>query len=119
MKKTHFKRRLISISEISSENVNISDKPEIVFNYNPITKEWEQKKPLYNTNIIQKIRQFEDLNELRFNSFMEIYSDIFGHLSQSSKINNQELINFFHKLSYFSFKSLDQLRFFWKKWKNE
>jgi hypothetical protein len=119
MKKSSFERRMISISEICPDNVNLANKCEIIFNYNPENKKWNQMKPLYNTNIIQKIRKFEDLNEAKFNSFMEIYIDIFQHIFKAPKINNREIVTFFHKLSYFSFKSIRQLRLFWERWKNE
>jgi len=118
MKKSHFKRRMISISEICNENIDLSNKDEIIFNYDPETKEWILLKPLYETKVIQKIKNSEDLNEVKFNSYMDIYTNIFQYLSTVPRINNRELITLFHKLSYFSFRSIDKLRFFWEKWKN-
>ena len=119
MKKSYFKRRMISISEINPENVIISKKHEFVINYNPENQKWMLMKSLYNTNVIQKIRKFEDLNEDKFNSIMEIYIDVFQHLLKIPRIENHEIVTFFHTLSYFSFKSVHQLRDFWKRWKNE
>lgn len=119
MKKSHFKRRMISISEMRDENGNHSKKLENLFNYNPESQVWMLMKSLYNTNVIQKIKQFEDLNEERFNSFIEIYNDIFEYLLKIPRIDNRELVTLFHKLSYYSFKSIDQLRLFWDRWKNK
>ena len=119
MKKSYFKRRMFSISEINPENVSISKKPQIIFNFNPENQKWKLMKSLYNTNIVQKIRMFEDLNEEKFNSIMEIYVDIFQHLLDAPRIDNHGIVIFFHKISYFSFKSIDKLKQFWKRWKNE
>ena len=119
MKKSYYKRKMISISEICYEPGSHVEKIEHIFNYDPESQEWRLMKPLYSTNVIQKIRKFEEINEERFITFMEVYNDIFQYLLKVPRINNYEIVSFFHKLSYFSFKSVDQLRNFWDRWKNK
>ena len=50
---------------------------------------------------------------------IEIYYDIFKYLSKIDKIKNEELISFFHKVSYYSMYSFATLEEFWVKWKNK
>ena len=119
MKKSYYKRKMISISEIHYEYGTHVEKIEPIFDYDPESQEWRLIKPLYSTNVIQKIRKYEELDEERFIAFMEVYNDVFQYLLRVPRFNNHEIVTFFHKLSYFSFKSVDQLRNFWDRWKNK
>ena len=119
MKKSYYKRKMISISEIHRENGSYANKLENIFDYIPESQEWRLMKPLYNANVIQKLKKFEDLNEERFIAIMEVYNDVFQHLLKVPRIENHDVVSFFHKLSYFSFKSMDQLKYFWDRWKNK
>jgi len=113
MKKDFNKRRIISISEIFLDNPDNNEYYQNIFQYNPETKKWDLHKNLFKTNTITKLRKFEDLNRDKFISFINLYKDIFEHLSKIKKVENKTLVDFFHKVSYYSTTSYKHLKDFW------
>ena len=67
--------------------------------------------------MILDIKKYEDLTKENFLSLIKVYNEIFEFLLKSDKIENIELIEFFHKISYYSAISLDSLKQFWNIWK--
>ena len=120
MKKEFNKRRVVSINEIDL-NTNLHSKKayKAIFNYNPENHSWDNLISIYKTNTIKKLRIYEDLSIEKFNAIIEIYYDIFKSLSKIDKINNDRLISFFHKVSYYSMNSIATLEDFWVKWKKK
>jgi type IV secretory pathway ATPase VirB11/archaellum biosynthesis ATPase len=114
MKKNNNNRRIISISEVVLQDNKYYDQ---IFQYNPYSQKWDLLKTLYKTKIIEEIRKYEDLSEEKFKSTMNIYQNIFNFLKNNQKIENSELVNLFHNISYFSNESLDSLKKFWINWK--
>lgn len=101
-------RKIISIAEVNFNNdKGISIKS--IFKYNPKTGNWDLKYPLYETKVIKKILNYEDLPKERFNSLIELYVSFFEKLSSLEKVNTGKLIDLFDKISFFSRKSLDLL----------
>jgi len=114
MKKNNNNRRIISISEVVLQDNKYYDQ---IFQYNPYSHKWDLLKTLYKTKIIEEIRKYEDLSEEKFKSTMNIYQNIFNFLKNNQKIENSELVNLFHNISYYSNESLDSLKKFWINWK--
>ncbi len=114
MKKNNNNRRIISISEVVLQDNKYYDQ---IFQYNPYSQKWDLLKTLYKTKIIEEIRKYEDLSEEKFKSTMNIYQNIFNFLKNNQKIENSELVNLFHNISYYSNESLDSLKKFWINWK--
>jgi len=114
MKKINNKRRIVSISEVVLEDKKYYDE---IFHYNPQSKKWDLSKNLYKTKIIDDIKKYEDLTEERFNTTIDTYQNIFNFLLNNKKINNNDLVNLFHNISYYSNKPLDSFNKFWNKWK--
>ncbi len=118
MKKEFNKRRVVSINEIDLNNsLNSKKAYKAIFNYNPENHSWDNMISIYKTNTIKKLKIYEDLSVEKFNAIIEIYYDIFKCLSEIDKINNEGLISFFHKVSYYSMNSIATLEHFWVKWK--
>jgi len=119
MKKDIKKRRIISISEINNTQIENSDLNNPIFLFNPDLEKWEIHKSLFHTNVINKLKKYENLSEELFSQFLNIYEDIFKFLLNNEKLQNLELVNLFHKISYFSFKSIKSIKVFWNNWKKE
>ncbi|TFG08750.1 MAG: hypothetical protein EU539_01495 [Promethearchaeota archaeon] len=117
MKKDFHKRKLISINEISSNLFNNGQLHKGIFMYDPEKNRWNNLIPLYETNIINKLKRYENLNETKFNTLINIYNSVFEFLYRSKKISNEELVSLFHRISYYSEQSLLSLESFWEKWK--
>lgn len=117
VKKDFYKRRVVSISEISNNLHETEKYHHSLFQYNPGSKMWDNLLSLYKTNTIQKLRKFEDLSESKFEGVMELYFDIFETLMKIKKVSNTKLVNLFHKISYYSMNSIKLLEDFWNNWK--
>ncbi len=117
MKKTENKRKIISISEFFFNQKNINQFYHILFQYKPSIDDWNTLQSLFETKVIKKICLFENLDQERFESIIKIYYDIFNTLFNVEKIENNILIDLFHKIGYFSLRSLDLLMKFWENWK--
>jgi len=117
MKKKYNERKVIGIFEINKSHEPINKLFNTIFEYNPQTNKWVLTKSLYDTNMILDIKKYEDLSKEKFLSFIKIYNDIFNFLLKSDKIENIELIEFFHKVSYYSIISFESLKQFWNIWK--
>ena len=76
-------------------------------------------KSLYETKLLTEITQYENLSKEKFNSFIKVYTEIFKFISKIERLDKIELINLFHKLSYYSFISIESLNQFWNEWKNK
>jgi len=119
MKKEFNKRRIFSISEIKENKSNGNKFNDVIFQYDPLSKNWKLLKSLYETKILTEIIQYENLSKEKFNSFIEVYTEIFKFISKIERLDKIELINLFHKLSYYSFISIESLNHFWNEWKNK
>ena len=119
MKKNQNERRIVSIAEIDFELSTKDDYYKRIFQYNPESKNWDNLKPLYETNIIKKLKKYEDINKKKFKFIISIYFDIFTSLLKIEKIKNEKLVDLFHKISFLSFKSIDLLIDFWERWKKK
>ena len=117
MKKDFNKRRVISINEINVDNPKNEKIYNIIFKYNPDSQRWDNLVSLFKTNIIRKLKTFEDLSFEKFSKIINIYYDIFKTISKIDKINVEELVSWFHKISYYSMGSVHLLEDFWDNWK--
>ncbi|MFW9894866.1 MAG: ATPase, T2SS/T4P/T4SS family, partial [Candidatus Thorarchaeota archaeon] len=117
MKKDHNKRRIHTIAEINKEQFKENNCFDSIFIFNPISKTWELSKPLTETKTIMELRKYEDLSLKKFNTFIEVYNEIFYILSKIDSLDKFELIDLFHKISYHSIISIDSLIKFWAVWK--
>jgi len=115
MKKERNVRRVLSIYEICKSN---SDKYyDSIFKYDPSSKTWKLLKSLYETKIITELKEHEDLPIDKFKSIIKIYKEIFEYISEINDLDKIELVDLFHKISYYSFISVDSLNHFWGEWK--
>jgi len=119
MKKEFNKRRIFSLSEIKENNSKGNKFNRVIFKYDPFSKSWKLLKSLYETKVLTDIAQYENLMEEKFTSFVEVYTEIFKFISNIGRLDKIELINLFHKVSYYSFISIESLNRFWNEWKNK
>jgi flagellar protein FlaI len=119
MKKKHFERKVIGIFEINKSDTSKIGLFNSIFEYNPQADNWLLTKSLNETNILLDIKKYEDLTNEKFSTIIQLYREIFEFLLNSEKIANVELINFFHKISYYSSISLESLIQFWNNWKKK
>lgn len=117
LKKDHNKRRVVSLAEIDFNNLEKGKYYQTIFQYNPKTKTWDKLKSLYETNTIKQLRIYEDITVEKFNHIISIYKDIFEFLLKIEKINNEKLVDLFHKISFYSTSSIVLLENYWKGWK--
>ena len=118
MKKNREKRFVDSISEI---NNNIEDNEEIyqtLFKFNPQKKNWANLINLFNSNIICKLRKYEDISKEKFQVLFNLYKDMFNTLQKMDKLSINKLIKFFDQVSFHSSDNLENLCLFWENWKN-
>ena len=88
-----------------------------MFNYIPKTDNWELNSSLFATRLIKQLIKFENISENIFNNYLAIYNNIFSWLYNYKLMDNDELVSFFHKVSFFSSISVTKLENFWTKWK--
>ena len=112
MKKNISGRIVVNVSEISN-----LEEVKTIFEYNPIFKIWNLKTPLIKTKIIKTLLNYEGLSQEEFESLIEIYTRIFKYLVKVDKVENLELVNLFHKISYYSLKSTEDVKSYWEIWK--
>ncbi|MFX1596842.1 MAG: ATPase, T2SS/T4P/T4SS family, partial [Promethearchaeota archaeon] len=117
MKKIFNERKVVGIFEISKAQNTKNKQFNSIFEFNPETQKWLLTQPLSETNIIFDLKKYEDLTDENFLRFIEIYKEIFEFHLKIKEIHNHELIDFFHKVSYYSLRSVDKLTQFWNKWK--
>jgi len=117
MKKEFNKRRIVSLVEINKSNNKKGKLYNPIFQYSPKFKKWKLLTNLFNTSLISELRKYEDLSLDKFNLFLNLYYDIFEFISNFKKIENNDLIELFHRISYYSFNSISSLEEFWDKWK--
>ncbi len=117
MKKISNNRKIVGIFEVceaqNSKNLQFNS----IFEYNPETEKWILTQPLSETNIILDLKKYEDLSDEKFSRFIEIYKEIFEFHLRIKEMQNNELIDFFHKVSFYSLRSIDLLKEFWIRWK--
>ncbi|MFX0080131.1 MAG: ATPase, T2SS/T4P/T4SS family [Candidatus Hodarchaeota archaeon] len=119
MKKEFNKRRIFSISEIKKNTSKGNSFCSIIFKYDPLSKDWKLLKSLYETEVLTEIIEYENLSKEKFTSFMKVYNEIFEFISSIKRLDNTKLINLFHRISYYSFISIESLNQFWNNWKNK
>jgi len=117
MKKIKYKRILISVSEITFEIENRITKINTIFNYIPEKDSWDLKSSIFDTRLMEQLIKFENICENTFNNYLAIYNDIFTWLYNYKYMENDQLVSFFHKISFFSNISITKLENFWTKWK--
>lgn len=118
MKKNREKRFIDSILEI---NHNIEDKKNIyqtLFKFNPQKKNWANLISLFDSNIICKLRKYEDIGKEKFQVLFNLYKDMFNTLQKIDRLSINELIKFFDQVSFYSSDNLENLCLFWENWKN-
>ena len=118
MKKNREKRFVDSISEI---NNNIEDNKDIyqtLFKFNPRKKNWANLISLFNSNIICKLRKYEDISKEKFQVLFNLYKDMFNTLQKIDKLSINKLIKFFDQVSFHSSDNLENLFVFLENWKN-
>ncbi len=119
MKKEQNKRRILSISEVNKGN-NEDDKFYYsIFTYDPISKTWKLSKSLYETKTITELKKNENLPMEKFTSIIKIYKEIFEFIAKINSLDTFELVDMFHKISFYSFISVDSLNQFWGEWKKK
>ncbi|MFX0141950.1 MAG: ATPase, T2SS/T4P/T4SS family, partial [Candidatus Hodarchaeota archaeon] len=117
MKKDFSERRVVGLFEVNKSPDKKNKLYNSIFEYNPETKKWILTKPLYETNVILETKKYENLTNENFLAYIKIYNEIFEFFLGINKIDNFELIEFFHKISYYSFISIESLNNFWHNWK--
>ncbi len=117
MKKDQSGRKVIGIFEICKNSDNSKNLYDSLFIFKPELQKWITTKSLYKSNVIQELLDYENLPQEKFLSFMKIYFDVFEFLLEHINLTTHELIDFFHKISYYSSKSLELLVQYWNKWK--
>ncbi|MFX1313782.1 MAG: hypothetical protein ACFFHD_14420, partial [Promethearchaeota archaeon] len=105
---------LVEIDKSNSENDKFYNP---IFQYSPRFKKWNLLKNLFNTSVISELRKYEYLSLKKFNLYITLYYDVFDFLSKFKRIQNNELIKLFHRISYYSFNSIASLQDFWDNWK--
>jgi len=118
MKKNREKRFVDSITEIDD---NLNGRSEIynnLFKHDPHTKKWNTLRDLYDSNIVKSLRKYEDLQKDKYEILFSIYQDVFDTLQKIEKLEITKLIEFFDRISFQSYNSIDGLRLFWDNWKN-
>jgi type II secretory ATPase GspE/PulE/Tfp pilus assembly ATPase PilB-like protein len=114
MKKNRNSRKIASISEVNDKKNRGYDQ---IFQFNPISKEFNLKRNLYETNTILKLKTYEDISNEKFRLTLKIYENFFYILKHSDKFSNQNLVALFDEVSYYSFHSIPHLQEFWFNWK--
>jgi type IV secretory pathway ATPase VirB11/archaellum biosynthesis ATPase len=117
MKKLGNERKIMGLYEIYKSYTSEGTLFHSIFEYNPKMTDWDLTRMLYETNVIQDIKKYEGLTEQSFMLNIEIYKEIFEYLLKLVKIDNMDLIDFFHKVSYYTSRSLIELKKFWNYWK--
>ena len=118
MKKNREKRFVDSISEINENLNDLNEAYSQFFKYDPHLKKWDALRNLYDSNIVNILRRYEDLRKEKFEILFFLYRDIFDTLLKIKKLEINKLIEFFDQISFQSFSSIETLRLFWENWKN-
>ena len=118
LKKDSNRRTVISISEIEIENAIKNQFQKPIFQFNPNSNKYDIFSTLYETKVIQDIVKYENLSEESFINIIQQYEDIFHSIMNMRRLSTLDLIELFHKISYFSTQSLSSLTEFWSLWKN-
>jgi type IV secretory pathway ATPase VirB11/archaellum biosynthesis ATPase len=113
MKKKYNERKVVGVFEINESFETKNELFNSIFEYNPQANKWILTKSLYETNVVLDIKKYEHLTKQYFLSLIKVYNEIFEFLLKLDKIENMKLIEFFHKISYYSAISLDSILHFW------
>ena len=117
MKKNSNERRIVTLAEIIFDEDDDKTRYNVIFQYNPESKKWDQPLSLYDTRSIQDLRLYEDISQDKFISFIKIYEEIFIYLSKTQKLRNNNLVDLFHQVAFHSLKSYESIENFWDNWK--
>jgi hypothetical protein len=117
MNKSKNGRKISSIYEIKPYENKIEEITSLIFKYEPQNQHWDMKINLFDTNIINKLRQHEFIGDKYFQILFNLYRDIFGTLMNIKKMSNQNLIKLFDQLSYYSMTPDSSIFTFWENWK--
>ena len=118
MKKNREKRFVYSISEMHENLKDLSEAYNNLFKFNPHLKKWDALRNLYDSNLVDILRRYEDLRKEKFEILFFLYRDIFDTLLKIKKLKINKLIKLFDQISFQSFNSIETLRLFWENWKN-
>ncbi len=119
MKKDLNERRIVTIAEICDDKSLGKELYDLIFRYDPISKNWKLIKSLYDTKVITELRKYESFSREQFISIIKIYTEIFELTSKIKGFSIVELNVFFNKISYFSSISFNSLKDFWSEWKKK
>ncbi|MFX1399010.1 MAG: ATPase, T2SS/T4P/T4SS family [Promethearchaeota archaeon] len=114
MKKEKNMRRILSIFETNKGDRG-KNYINLIYQYEPRNQNWKQTIKHSELDIIKNIRQFEDLNDINLNLFLDIYEEIFRIISDVNKIPVDRLVNIFHKIAFFSLIDYSDLKKYWER----
>ncbi|MFW9900290.1 MAG: ATPase, T2SS/T4P/T4SS family, partial [Candidatus Thorarchaeota archaeon] len=117
MKKELNERRIVGVFEICRSPSIKNKLYKSIFEYNPEISNWLLTKSLYESSVISDLAKYENLPKGKFLLLIETFNEIFEYLLKYKKLSNLELVDLFHKISYYSLRSIDQLKHFWSDWK--
>ncbi|MFX1275899.1 MAG: ATPase, T2SS/T4P/T4SS family [Promethearchaeota archaeon] len=117
MKREFNKRRIASVSEIDLKHFQVGEHNREIFLLDPAVLDWKLLKNLYETRTINRLKKFENINQKSFESFIRLYEEIFDYLLTSDKISNDDLVNLFHELFFYSIISYEDAYKFWNEWR--
>ena len=118
MKKNKQRRMIVSIVEMKNNIIEANQIYNALFKFEPHLKNWSAFKSLYESNLVEKIRKYEELSRDKFQTLYELYQDVFKTLQQLEKLDIYKLIELFDQLSFYSLKNIETLCVFWENWKN-
>ena len=90
---------------------------KITKKFNPQKKNWTNLINLFNSNIICKLRKYEDISKEKFQVLFNLYEDMFNTLQKIDKLSINKLIKFFDQVSFHSSDNLENLHLFLENWK--
>ncbi len=118
MKKNRQRRMIASIVEMRNNIVEANKIYNTLFKFEPDLKNWSVFKSLYESNLVEKIRKYEDFSQDKFQTLFELYQDVFKTLQHIEKLDIYKLIELFDQLSFYSLTNVETLCVFWENWKN-
>jgi hypothetical protein len=118
MKKNREKRFIDSITEIKEDLSSKGEYYNILFKHDPQVRKWDILRDLHESNIIETISKYEDLQKAKFEVLYHLYRDVFATLQKIDKIEIAKLIDLFDQISFHSFSSIETLQLFWEDCKN-
>jgi flagellar protein FlaI len=98
-KNSNSDRKIVSISEISSNKSTNKQILKEIFSYNPRLEKWTLKLDLYKTETLHNVKRYEKLNYFRFWETLKYFYNVFEDLVKTEMIPVERIVNIFHQLS--------------------